>query len=56
MVSIKVKSGKEFFVCDTCGLIYKDKKTAEKCQTWCENNPGSCNPNVIQLSVELENE
>ncbi len=30
-----VKETKEGFFCEECGLAYKEKEWAEKCEEWC---------------------
>ena len=54
MVSEKIKDDKKYFVCDLCGLAYNDKETAEKCEAWCKEHPGSCNPDVVKEAVKIE--
>lgn len=43
------------YKCEECGLSYREKGTAEKCQAWCgENN--SCNLEIIKFAVESADE
>jgi len=44
---------KTYYKCEKCGLIYKNKETAEKCQAWCTDNPGTCDPAVSKEAVQL---
>lgn len=54
MVSEKNKDGKDYFVCDECGLAYAEKEKAEQCEAWCNKNSGSCNPEVVEFSVKID--
>lgn len=51
-----VKSIKEdktiYFACEECGLLYKEKILAEKCQKWCAKNK-SCNLEIIKHAVKI---
>lgn len=40
--------------CPECGLRYKEKRWAEKCEAWCKENK-SCNLEIISHSVEQDN-
>ncbi len=53
MVTKKVKEGKQYFVCDECGLIYLNNEIAEKCEKWCKETH-SCNPEIIKNAVKIE--
>ena len=37
----------EGYECNECGLTYKDKNTAKKCQEWCKKYK-SCNLNITK--------
>jgi len=54
MVTAVHKGTETFYKCDACGLVYREKEIAEKCQNWCETHEGSCNLEYIQHSVKLE--
>lgn len=41
----------QIFDCIECGLHYRDKETAEKCEAWCRETK-SCNIEITQQSVE----
>jgi len=41
------------YQCEECGLKYRDKSVAEKCETWCRKHK-SCNLEIIQFA-EKEN-
>tara|TARA_B100001971_G_scaffold138572_1_gene128034 strand:+ start:294 stop:437 length:144 start_codon:yes stop_codon:yes gene_type:complete len=41
----------ELFQCQECGLKYRDKEIAEKCQAWCKEH-NSCNLEIIKDAVE----
>lgn len=45
------KKDKEFYQCEECGLFYKEKNWAEKCEAWCRKNK-SCNLNIIKHAVK----
>lgn len=36
--------------CQECGLEYKEKEVAEKCEKWCKENK-SCNLEIIKHAV-----
>jgi len=40
--------------CSECGLGYKEKEIAEKCQAWCKEHK-SCNLDIIKYAIK-ENE
>lgn len=42
-----------YFKCEECGLLYRDKTWALKCQEWCAKNK-SCNLEIIRHSVKDE--
>lgn len=46
-------SNQTLFQCEECGLKYKDRNIAEKCEAWCREHK-SCNLEIIQ-SAEKEN-
>lgn len=41
----------QLFECVECGLHYKDRETADKCEVWCRETK-SCNIKIAQQSVE----
>lgn len=43
----------KFYKCEICGLIYKNKKIAEKCQDWCEKYK-SCNLKISKNALNKE--
>ncbi|MGB9613693.1 MAG: hypothetical protein ACPL4K_05945 [Candidatus Margulisiibacteriota bacterium] len=43
----------EIFKCRVCGLTYREKEWADKCQEWCSTHD-SCNLEVIMHSIEAE--
>lgn len=48
----EVRKGKEtLYRCDSCGLLYREKEVAEKCQHWCKTHDGSCNLEYVQQAV-----
>jgi hypothetical protein len=42
MVKEIKKERKEYFQCEECKFVYKDKEWAEKCENWCKEHH-SCN-------------
>ena len=50
MKKINIKDDKEAFMCEECGLTYKDKKWAEKCEAWCKKY-NSCNLNITSYAI-----
>lgn len=41
----------EIYQCEECGLKYKEKGTAEKCELWCREHK-SCNLEIIKEAIE----
>ncbi len=41
------KENKELYQCEECGLYYRDKEWAKKCELWCKNTQ-SCNLEITQ--------
>lgn len=37
--------------CPECGLKYKEKEIAEKCEAWCKQHK-SCNLEIIKYALE----
>jgi hypothetical protein len=50
MVKEKMIDHKILFLCEACGLGYKDKETAQKCEEWCRKT-GSCNVEITKKAV-----
>lgn len=46
-----VKEAKGLFQCKVCGLFYKDKKVAEKCEAYCKKHV-SCSLEIIKHAVK----
>lgn len=40
------------WVCEECGLKYKEKSWAEKCEEWCKKYK-SCNLEIIKHSIKF---
>ncbi|MHA1906881.1 MAG: hypothetical protein ACW98Y_06280 [Candidatus Thorarchaeota archaeon] len=38
------------FLCEECGLLYKEEHWAEKCEVWCKEHK-SCNIEITQHAV-----
>ena len=45
------KNNQEYYICEECKLIYKDKSWAGKCEEWCKKNK-SCNLNITKHSIK----
>ncbi len=53
MVKELIREGETLYVCDACGLAYKERELAERCQSWCEQTQ-SCNLEITQKAVPLD--
>ncbi len=53
MVNEETRNGKVYYQCNICKFYYKEKKWAEKCEVWCDENP-SCNIDVVKYAVNIE--
>lgn len=42
---------KKLFKCPECGLNYKEKKWAERCEKWCKENH-SCNLEITKHAIK----
>lgn len=45
------KESNNLYQCPECGLHYKDKELAEKCETWCKEHK-TCNVEIMKQSEE----
>ncbi len=45
-----MKNKPEFYTCSECGLSYKEKGVAQKCEDWCKQHT-SCNLEITKDSV-----
>mgnify|MGYP001589436656 CR=1 FL=1 len=45
--------GRTVYICERCGLIYRNRKIAEKCQNWCDNYK-SCNLKISKNALNKE--
>lgn len=45
------KVEEECYECPECGLSYKDKEWADKCEAWCKENH-SCNLEIIDHAIK----
>jgi len=46
-----VKEIDGIFKCEICGLRYKERRWAEKCEEWCREHPDSCNVEAASHSI-----
>ena len=46
-----IKNRKRYYQCKICGLVYRNKEYADKCEAWCSKNK-SCNLNIAQHSLK----
>ncbi|OHA49847.1 MAG: hypothetical protein A2991_02825 [Candidatus Terrybacteria bacterium RIFCSPLOWO2_01_FULL_58_14] len=51
MVATENIQGKTLFCCGECGMKYRDREWAEKCEEWCKTHQ-SCNIEIIAHAVE----
>lgn len=51
MVSEKKIENKAIFLCEICGLGYSNKKTAQECEDYCKDHPGSCKAEITDKAV-----
>jgi len=54
MVKPISKNNKTYYICAECNFAYKDRKTAMKCEEWC-NKYKSCNMQITKSSVGILN-
>ena len=50
MVKEKKTDNQTLFICEACGLGYKSRETAQKCEEWCRKT-GSCNVEITNKAV-----
>lgn len=55
MVKEEKINSKVYYQCEICKFHYKEKKWAEKCEVWCDENH-SCNIDVVKYAVNIEEE
>ena len=51
MVKKEEYNGSEAFLCEACGFHYREKKQAEKCENFCEEE-NICNSEITSNSLE----
>lgn len=50
----KLRRGKmTLYVCEECGLKYRDYEIAKKCEEWCRKH-GACNLEIIRHAIDFE--
>ena len=52
MVKEVEKNGKTYYQCEVCMFYYKDRKTAQECEDFC-NKYKSCSIEITGKAVEL---
>jgi len=55
MVTERAHEGKSVFLCDICGLGYKDRGTAEECEDYCRTH-NSCSIKITEKAVYFPEE
>lgn len=45
---------RELYRCPECGLVYQEKKWAEKCESWCKQHK-SCNLEITRHAIIRSN-
>ena len=45
--------GEKAYRCDACGMHYRDRGTAEKCESYCVEK-GICNSEITEKSLERQ--
>lgn len=48
---ISQENNEKFYHCEECGMRYRDRSWAEKCEAWCKEHH-TCNLEIIQHAVE----
>ena len=46
-----VKGIDGIFQCEICGLKYRERRWAERCEEWCREHPNSCNVEAASHSI-----
>lgn len=49
------KENKILYQCPECGLYYKEKEWAEKCEAWCRKYK-SCNLEIIKHAIDKKDQ
>ena len=47
----EIKNNQNIYQCKECGLHYKNKDTADKCEAWCKEHK-TCNVEIIKQAEE----
>lgn len=47
----KQEKSDSLYYCQLCGVAYKEREWAEKCEVWCREHKGSCNLEIIEHAV-----
>ena len=46
-----VKEKDDLFICSICGLKYRDRAWAERCEAFCKGHKGACNLEITKHAV-----
>ena len=49
------KDERNYFACEECKLLYRNKNWAEKCEAWCKEHH-SCNLEITRHSIKKTRE
>lgn len=42
----------KIYQCPKCGLKYREKEWADKCEAWCNDHGNSCDPEVVEHAIK----
>lgn len=51
MVQLASKDNETLYECVLCGLHYREREWAERCEAWCKEHP-SCNLAIARFAEE----
>jgi len=52
MVKKEIKNNEEYFRCEECGMYYKTRETAQKCENFCKKHH-ACNTEIMKHAVQF---
>ena len=53
MVKGRMNKSIQYYYCEPCNMIYKDKKKAFECGEWCKKHK-SCNLKIVKHPIQLK--